>query len=180
MDKLIKRNPSFTKAELGTYADKKVRELMKVLQVGKDTYAQSWSPSTDPFFAFRGVSVNKEWGRKSTRFLEALQDDVTSQFHPIGCNTIQSVLDHEIGHQLDELLGIREIDEVQALFHNKTHDALTEALSRYAWDNENQNIYREMIAEAWAEYCNNPQPREIAKTIGEIIETEYHKKFDVK
>ncbi|MEG0614272.1 MAG: hypothetical protein RR540_00840 [Oscillospiraceae bacterium] len=41
-------------------------------------------------------------------------------------------------------------------------------------------IDSEMIAEAWAEYCNNPQPREIAKTIGEAIEAEYKKKFGIK
>jgi len=30
-----------------------------------------------------------------------------------------------------------------------------------------------MIAEAWAEYCNNPEPREIAKTVGSRIILEY-------
>ncbi len=34
-----------------------------------------------------------------------------------------------------------------------------------------------MIAEAWSEYCNNPEPREIAKIIGETIEKEYKKKY---
>ena len=31
-----------------------------------------------------------------------------------------------------------------------------------------------MIAEAWSEYCNNPNPREIAQTVGEIIKDEYN------
>ncbi len=37
--------------------------------------------------------------------------------------------------------------------------------------------HSEMIAEAWAEYCNNPNPREIAKVVGRTIEEEYRKKI---
>lgn len=180
LDELIKRNPSFSLTQLEPYADKKVRSLMKSVQVGKSTYAQSWSPTAEPFSAFRGVSVNKEWGKKSAEFIESLLDDVKGKFHPVGCDTIRSVLDHEIGHQLDDLLGIRNMDEIQNLFNSRSHDELTDALSRYAWKNDNRNRYSEMIAEAWSEYCNNPQPREIAKTIGETIEAEYNKKFGIK
>lgn len=180
LDELIKRNPSFSLTQLEPYADKKVGSLMRSVQVGKSTYAQSWSPTTAPFSAFRGVSVNKEWGKKSAEFIESLLDDVKDKFHPVGCNTIRSVLDHEIGHQLDDLLGIKNMDEIQNLFNSRSHDELTDALSRYAWKNDNRNRYSEMIAEAWSEYCNNPQPREIAKTIGETIEAEYNKKFGIK
>lgn len=180
LDELIKRNPSFSLTQLEPYADKKVRSLMKSVQVGKSTYAQSWSPTAAPFSAFRGVSVNKEWGKKSAEFIESLLDDVKGKFHPVGCDTIRSVLDHEIGHQLDDLLGIKNMDEIQNLFNSRSHDELTDALSRYAWKNDNRNRYSEMIAEAWSEYCNNPQPREIAKTIGETIEAEYNKKFGIK
>lgn len=180
LDELIKRNPSFSLTQLEPYADKKVRSLMKSVQVGKSTYAQSWSPTAAPFSAFRGVSVNKEWGKKSAEFIESLLDDVKGKFHPVGCDTIRSVLDHEIGHQLDDLLGIKNMDEIQNLFNSRSHDELTDALSRYAWKNDNKNRYSEMIAEAWSEYCNNPQPREIAKTIGETIEAEYNKKFGIK
>lgn len=180
LDELIKRNPSFSLTQLEPYADKKVRSLMKSVQVGKSTYAQSWSPTAAPFSAFRGVSVNKEWGKKSAEFIESLLDDVKGKFHPVGCDTIRSVLDHEIGHQLDDLLGIKNMDEIQNLFNSRSHDELTDSLSRYAWKNDNRNRYSEMIAEAWSEYCNNPQPREIAKIIGETIETEYNKKFGIK
>lgn len=180
LDELIKRNPSFSVTQLEPYADKKVRSLIKSVQVGKNTYAQSWSPSTAPFSAFRGVSVNKLWGKDSAAFIESLVDNVNIKFHPVGCDTIRSVLDHEIGHQLDDLLGIRNMDEIQSLFNSRSHDELTDVLSKYSWKNDNKNKYSEMIAEAWSEYCNNPQPREIAKTIGETIEAEYSKKFGTK
>lgn len=74
---------------------------------------------------------------------------------------------------------------VQALFEKRVvtskgiadFSKITEALSEYAWNNDNPNRYVEFIAEAWSEYCNNPRPRTIAQKIGEIVEREYSKKF---
>jgi len=45
---------------------------------------------------------------------------------------------------------------------------------------ENKNLHREFVSEAWAEYCNNPKPRPLAKKIGELIEKEYKRKFSKK
>ena len=51
-----------------------------------------------------------------------------------------------------------------------------ENLSLYSVYNKDiQTCFKETIAESWSEYCNNPKPREIAKTIGELIESEYRK-----
>lgn len=75
------------------------------------------------------------------------------------------------------MLGISKIKDIQELYTSRTTDQITNGLSRYAWNNDNQNDYSEMIAEGWAEYCNNPRPREIAKKIGKTIEAEYKKKF---
>ena len=57
------------------------------------------------------------------------------------------------------------------------NEKITDNLSKYSWKNKNKNPHREFIAEAWAEYCNNSNPRPIAKTIGELIEKEYKDKF---
>ena len=84
---------------------------------------------------------------------------------------------HEIGHQLDNLLGTRKIQAIRDLFDSRSKAALTEALSRYAWKNKSRDRYAEMIAETWAEYCNNPNLREIAATVGKAIESEYRKQF---
>ena len=180
LDGLIKLNPSTKSIDLEPYADKKVRQLMRAMQIGKDTYAQSWEPNIPAFSGLRGVSVNRDWGKKSFEFVKSLVRNVNDKFHPVGCDTIKSVLDHEIGHQLDGLLGIGDVSKVQSLFDSRTRDELTNELSKYAWNNDNKNRYSEMIAEAWAEYCNNPQPRKIATGIGEIIEAEYKKKFGKK
>lgn len=54
----------------------------------------------------------------------------------------------------------------------------------YAWNNKvildgkiefTSSKYAEMIAEAWAEYCNNPQPRALAKENGELLDDKYQK-----
>jgi phage putative head morphogenesis protein, SPP1 gp7 family len=177
LDQLVKNNPNHTLPQLEPYAEKEIKRFMRKMQVSKNTYAQSWSPQIAPLSDFKGVVVNGDWGKKSDLFIKALENDVSTKYHPVGCATIRSVLDHEIGHQLDDLLGISGLPDVQKIYNSRSHTEITEALSKYSWNNKNKNRYSEMVAEAWAEYCNNPDPREIAKTIGEIIEDAYKNKF---
>ena len=89
------------------------------------------------------------------------------------CDTIRYVLDHEIGHQLDYMLGISEQTNIQKLFNSMDKNTITNELSEYAWNNTNEKVYAEFIAEGWAEYCNNPKPRKVAKEIGQTIERRY-------
>lgn len=180
LDELIKSNPKFSRNQLEPYAVKEVNKFMNGLKVKKGVYAKSWSPKTPVLSDFKGVTVNRDWGQDSNRFIAALTSDVNNKFHPAGCDTIRSVLDHEIGHQLDDLLDIRSNKVVQQLFNNSSNSEITDCLSIYAWKNTNSNQYSEMIAEAWAEYCNNPQPRRMAKLIGEVIIDTYNKKFGIK
>jgi hypothetical protein len=53
------------------------------------------------------------------------------------------------------------------------NETITNELSQYAWDNRNKKRYAEFIAEGWAEYCNNPKPRKVAKEIGQTVERRY-------
>ena len=177
VDDYRKRAAWLTPSEIDQLADVATRKTMKQLQVTKGTLAVSFSESRVPFSDFRGVSVNREHGKDAKKFAQVLTKDVGSKFHPVGCDSIRSVLDHEFGHQLDNLLGIRDIQIIKDLFDSRTHAEMSDALSKYAWDNKNRNRYAEMIAEAWAEYCNNPNPREIAKAVGKTIEAEYQKQF---
>lgn len=125
----------------------------------------------------KGIMVNEIFGKDYDNFVEVLKRNVKSQFHPTGADTVRSVADHEIGHQLDTLLGVRNNKEIQDLFNSMSKDEITENLSRYSWKNSNKNKYGEFIAEGWSEYCNNPNPRPIAKQIGETIERLYKEKF---
>lgn len=84
-----------------------------------------------------------------------------------------------MGHKLDELLNISGKVEIQNLRDNMTDEEIKEGLSEYAYKNNNPNRYSEFVAEAYSEYCNNSNPREVAQKVGKIIEEEYNKKFGV-
>lgn len=158
---------------LDEIAEKQTKTFMRRMAVSKNTYAQSWSPTQKEFKGLIGVTVNKDYGKNSKMFIEALSKDVKNKYHPIGCDSIRSVLDHEIGHQLDSLLNVSNQKNIQELFKSKSKKQLTKEISEYSWNNDNSNKYGEFIAEGWAEYCNNPNPRHIAKEIGETIERLY-------
>ena len=49
-------------------------------------------------------------------------------------------------------------------YQGVTADKMMNVLSKYA----NKNI-SEFVSEAWSEYRNNPQPREVAKAVGHEI-----------
>jgi hypothetical protein len=78
-----------------------------------------------------GITVNRYWGKNHRAFTEQLKKDVALNFHPLGCDTIKSVFDHELEHRLDTLLHISEDETIIKLYAGKTHDELTKELSRY-------------------------------------------------
>ena len=175
-----------TNEELTKYAkkmvDSNVNRFMRRMKVSTHTMAQSWSPSADNLKAFRGVCINEKLADFKTidAAKDSLQRQVNIKFHPNGCSNVGSVLDHEIGHQLDDMLGLRDNKAIQDLYNSRTTSKITDDLSEYAWNNSNSDRYGEFIAEAWSEYQNNPHPREIATKVGETIISAYNKKFGGK
>lgn len=178
MDKTIEANPHAALADIKTSVNRYVNKTMRKMAVPKHTMAQSWSPTQDLYKEFAGIVVNRDIGKDAASFTASLKRQVESKFHPVGADSIKSVLDHEIGHQLDDLLGISNQEHIKKLFDSRTTEELTNDLSKYTWDNDNNKRYSEMIAEAWSEYQNNPEPREIAKVVGETIEQTYKKQFE--
>lgn len=167
-------NPNMDKKDLKELVNDKVKYFMKKIRIREDDYAQSFSASSKTFiYNFRGVTVNKKFGKNSIDFIKELKENVKSKYHPICCDTIRYVLDHEVGHQLDIMLAISEQKNIQKLFHSMSNETITNELAEYAWNNENSNTYAEFVAEGWAEYCNNPKPRKVAKEIGQTIERRY-------
>lgn len=167
MDKFKRVNPGFTEAQL----DKAVKQYITkkyAPPISSHTYAQSCKTGK-----IKGVTISSRWQGES--FLNSIKEDVVFKFHPQGCDTIRSILDHEIGHQIDDMLDLWDNVEIARLFKSMTPGEMTNKLSRYAWDNSNPMTEREFVAEAWAEYVNNPEPREVARKVGEIIEEEYRK-----
>lgn len=165
MEEYKKLNPSFTEKQLEKYVIKHInRECGRLGQY-------TWAESTGAKY-IKGVSLNANTVSKSG-FITSLKNAVATKFHPIGCDTVKSVLDHEIGHQLDGLLGISKDKAIRDKFKSMTKEEIKEQLSEYSYKNSNKDPVREFVAEAWAEYCNNPKPRPIAQEIGEMIEGRY-------
>lgn len=167
MDKFKRVNPGYTEAQL----DKAVKQYITkkyAPPISSHTYAQSCKTGK-----IKGVTISNRW--QGQKFLDSIKEDVVFKFHPQGCDTVRSILDHEIGHQIDDMLDLWDNVEIARLFKSMTPGEMTNKLSRYAWDNSNRMTEREFVAEAWAEYVNNPEPREVARKVGEIIEEEYRK-----
>lgn len=118
----------------------------------------------DMAYKYAGIFVNNAWADYD-KMTQSLVNDVKSGFHPVGCDTVKSVFDHEMGHQLDYALGLNKDKDLMDYYRSLTNTDIRDGLSKYATKNE-----KEFIAEAYAEYLNNPEPRPIAQTVGQIIE----------
>ena len=178
--------PDYDKKFLHKQAQLKAsRDILETMKISAGTCTRALISKQPGKRDFNGVTINRDIGRDYRHFLEIQKYNEATKNRPDGCGTIKSVLDHEIGHQLDKMLGLRDMSEIQALFESRVkiingaedYSRITEELSRYAWKNDNPNRYAEFTAEAWAEYCNNPSPREIAQSVGAIVEHEYAKKY---
>lgn len=132
-----------------------------------EKYAHSWTDAD-----VSGVAVNKKYGADVDLFKSALKRDVVAKWHPVGADTIRSVVDHELGHQLDTLLGLHIDSEVIQAYKSVKLQGIQNEVSGYA----DKNI-KEFIAECWAEACNNPAPRTYARTVAEIVRARYQSKF---
>lgn len=125
------------------------------------------------FNKYTGIFVNVNFGKNYDNFTESIKWSVQLKFHPVGTDTVKAVFDHECGHILDYQYGLRDMPEIKNIFDSYQKNdimKLKEDLSEYSYNNNSNNKYAEMIAEAYSEYKNNPNPREIATKIGGIIE----------
>ena len=138
--RIAQRQAKKTKTSGNTYAFARDKNKGKAAEFFKDV---------------DGIAYNEAWGKKASvgKFRAALARDVQSQWHPVGTENLRSVMDHEIGHQIDFMLGLSDNPQIQKLF-NENRENMSEVLSAYG----NKNI-AEFIAESWAEYINNPTPR---------------------
>ena len=124
---------------------------------------------------YSGITMNAKYFKDYDKVIEISRQQVETKNSPIGCDTVKATFDHEFGHKIDYFLGLRKNSEIRKMcLKNLQEDG--ENLSLYSVYNKDiQTCFNETIAESWSEYCNNPKPREIAKTIGELIESEYRK-----
>lgn len=153
------------------------KTAVKKKKVPGNTYA--WSTNST-WGKYEGITFNKKFASNYDDFLNSLQSDVKSGWHPIGTDTPASVLTHEFGHQIDNFLkakGVRDWvqpmfeeyrNEATSLLRNGTYKTSREAYGNLLSDYGSKNS-AEFLAEAFSEYIHNPNPRPIAKKVGEKI-----------
>ncbi len=149
----------------GTFAKRFASKTVGRIDSGTYAFARTGIGGNEVNQAYRGVFVNDVFGGDLAYFKQSLADDVKSKHHPVGCDTVKSVFDHEIAHQIDRATGLKTNTEMRNLYNSLTAAEIKEGLSGYANDS-----IGEFIAEGYAEYLNNPAPREIATKIFAIIE----------
>lgn len=153
------------------YSPKDAREWAdksyKKRKMDGNTWMHSWSQKD-----VSGIAVNEKWGKDYSGFITSMDACEASRWHPVACNTVKSVVDHELGHQLDDLLGLHRNTEIRRLHSEALAAGIKEVLSKYAGKD-----IKEFVAEAWAEALNNETPRHFATEVARIIRDEYKKQF---
>lgn len=175
LQQLIKTNPyiNFKNLEAKTlekYISKQQNHYIKLAGYQVKTTARAVS-RYDKYF--KGITFNNK-----EKYIETIKNraiEISKNYKPKGTASIEGTIHHELGHQLDYLLKLRENKEIQNLYNSLSHKEITDQLSIYAWNNTNKNPYGEFIAEAWSEYKTAHNPRELARKVGEIVEKEYNK-----
>lgn len=95
-------------------------------------------------------------------------------YHPIKCDSIDSIIDHEFGHAFERYIiqnipNSESYKKIGEIYEKSLIDGEIESnLSKYAKSN-----LSEFIAEGYSEYKNNPNPRALAKQIGRLLEKAY-------
>jgi SPP1 gp7 family putative phage head morphogenesis protein len=149
------------------------KKFIKSYKVGpsKNTYAYSHGAFSE--WGLAGIAFNTMW--KGDKIDTSLANDVKSKWHPVGTDTLKAVFDHELGHEIDRLIGLRNNSDFLKLYNEerlKGKEHIMDNLSSYGYKNA-----AEFIAEAWSEYLNNEKPRPIAVAVGTIIKRLYAEKY---
>lgn len=159
------------------YYRKEIEKRVKPKPIPANNVAQStgkrWGPQ-------EGITFNEKWAKDYEKLAASSVRSVKIGWHPVGTENPVSNFTHEFGHQIDNLLtekGLR--GEINALWDKWKADILAsgkgtqayrETLSEYA-----SKSPQEFVAEAFSEYIHNPNPRPVAKAVGEAIERAFEK-----
>ena len=177
LDYLFSQN--YSQTEINIFLTK----LREEISIGKTEFAVSMTVPKELkkevvyriIDRYSGITMNARYFKDYDKVIEISKQQVETKNSPVGCDTVKATFDHEFGHKIDYFLGLRKNSEIRKMcIKNLQEDG--ENLSLYSVYNKDIKIcINETIAEGWSEYCNSTEPREIAKTIGEIIESEYRK-----
>jgi SPP1 gp7 family putative phage head morphogenesis protein len=160
---IYKKNPSWVEGKDYETAFAYAKKTVKMQHT--DAYAHNWDVSLRGY-DFSGIAVNRKWGQANGVLEERLLNDSIKKWHPEGCDNFKSIIDHEFAHAMDEVHNLKMNPEIYRVFSETDRFEKADILSLYSGTSE-----EEFLAEAWAEYLNNPNPRPLAKQIGDFIVT---------
>lgn len=146
---------------------KHARKWAKKIGSASGCYAYSHGACAD--WNLSGIAFNTQ--HKGEDVKKRLKREVNIKWSPIGTGTVKAVIDHELGHEIDRLVGLRTDTDFLKLYGEETKNGkqyVIDNLSNYA----NTNA-AEFIAEAWSEFLNNEKPRPIAAAVGRLVIKKY-------
>ncbi len=147
------------------------KRIVKRRTVKKNVYAQSTNHTWNDL---EGICFNQVWAKDYEKISKAVKSDVASKWHPQGTENPASILTHEFGHQVDNLLkkkypSLRK-EVIEDIWEEYSTDEIAKGLSRYATYNDG-----EFFAEAFGEYIHNENPRDIASKVGKALDKAFKK-----
>lgn len=145
--------------------DATVKKYIKKRTVAGNIYAQA---ADKTWGGQAGIAFNQAKAKDYAAFKKSTANDVATKWSPEGTEAPVSVLIHEFGHSVDYFLrdvGLRDKYLTPITKEALDDPQLGDKLSNYSKKND-----REVIAEAFAEYRLNPNPRAYARRVGEAIE----------
>jgi SPP1 gp7 family putative phage head morphogenesis protein len=91
----------------------------------------------------------------------------------------KAITDHEMGHAMHNACGAHNDPAMRSLYFTELSDA-TDAEARDKLSLYARTSLKEMIAESWAEFRNAAQPRELARTVSELLVRIYRARFPLR
>ncbi len=143
------------------YAEAQAKKYIAKFKASPGTIAEYMHSNAG--WKANGITINEKV-RRLDILKNVVEQNGKSGWFPKMPTDPGSVIDHEMGHLLDDVYKVSESPEFKSLVQGLTREQVAGGLSKYAATSP-----REFVAEAWAEYTNSPKPRDLAKSLGELI-----------
>ncbi len=118
-------------------------------------------PTAGELGKYSGVAINLDFASNYEDFRQSKVQNIKDRFKPIGCETPRATMDHELGHEIDRLVGAAQDLQIQKWYQEMLQNNNAESvLSGYS-----KSTIHEFVAEGYSEYRNNPKPREYSTKI---------------